>query len=361
MFNEEERDDSSLEDLLEPSDDEAPAHTLPAIEDTDNLIFKLSVYINSPTRNLNYQIYFLSFPSLEIKSPNKGVTMIFPMSPEELCSYITPSLDITALENEKYKGSCSIDVSEQIASLCKETENSPAGFPITCNQQEKETLIGEEGNPVAEIDVQFEVVCVGPTLVEDAVVDELGLAAEGGKENYQESKDQEDYDEYCAEVNGHSLNIKMLRKKKDCRPLAKKGEEKSQKGEIPPGGVGRKNSQIIFQMPSNQALCTKSPPNAVMYNVGTCKEGDHHGHGPEQIKVLPGNTEKGTGDKSDCFVIKIGKKSNGENGRGRLELELKAPKPVGPEDFKKPLRDATTQTEASEKNTKKGGSKKKTR
>lgn len=146
--------------------------------------------------------------------------------------------------------------------------------------------------------------------------------------------DDEEFEEFGAEVHGHALTIKVQKGKKkdgnfpfavsdfcDCEvPLPKKmvgGQSKGKSGASSRGGGrgGGAGNQIAVQLPENQSLCKKGGNSAKVFNVGG-------GGGREVLQVMP---EGETDPDKDVFVLRIGKKGEAF-GKGKLELELRTPK-----------------------------------
>lgn len=286
----------------------------------DIFLFKLNVLIQEKEpRPVKYRITFLDIPPFQ---SSKQIT--FPMTLEDLTNFESPKILITATQNEQFHGSAVIDASNLIETLTQELEpeNHHGKKLIT----ENVNLLGENQAKLYEFDVNVELSCMGRSIIEDA---------DNQKPQPQETKK---YDEYSAQVNGHSLNIKMLKKQKKnedhCSCDSKISHKKTE--------IVQNREHLVFKMPSDAAMC-KNIPKGFQYNVAHCEDWKTHGHGPETIAVSQGNMNSSPITSDDSFLIKIGK--NGNSGEGRLEIELKAPKPLSAEDFKPQTRNQSVQTQ----------------
>uniref|UniRef100_A0A1B6CLG1 DUF4776 domain-containing protein n=1 Tax=Clastoptera arizonana TaxID=38151 RepID=A0A1B6CLG1_9HEMI len=138
--------------------------------------------------------------------------------------------------------------------------------------------------------------------------------------------------------------------------------------ELPPGVVGLRGDQVIFQMPTPAEPGSekdKKPASPMMYKVGTVDDGKECSK--QIVQIIPQNPDEipGPSDKEDVFILKIGKKGEGVKGNKNFEVELRTPKMKEPkpettnQETQTTTMDAEPTKKGKQKKDKKGKGKKK--
>lgn len=163
-----------------------------------------------------------------------------------------------------------------------------------------------------------------------------------------EAEDDDEYDEFGTEVQGHALTIKIHRPPKRQDEDVEGGKSCTSTKADGEGGEGSgagTEGQVGFQVPKSQNICkkVKGESKAKIFKIDTSND-------PTAIQGID------CPDK-DVFVLRIGRKGE-EAGKGKLELELRTPKPKVERPLNLPRKcDKAVQTDVDE-DSKKGKKKK---